>query len=159
MANKQKYRPSIGLGGIALRVSLVLACLMMLSVHMMGGLFAKYSSSATGSDSARVAKFDIQLIGPEASAIAISDTGTENGVYQFTLKNDSEVAVSYELSVAAAEKPSEVTATFSHQTGELAPGAQQQITLTFTVDWSQITGTAYAQSFDFTVTAHVEQLD
>lgn len=42
---------------IVFRVALVLFCAMLISFSMMGGLYARYVTTISGSDSARVAKF------------------------------------------------------------------------------------------------------
>ena len=55
------------------RLVAVLAVLMMFTMCFVGGTFAKYTSSATGSDTATVAKWDIRVNGSE---IATSDTFT-----------------------------------------------------------------------------------
>ncbi len=40
-------------------IAAVLLCLTLVSMHLTSGLFARYSASAEGHDSARVAKFDV----------------------------------------------------------------------------------------------------
>ena len=41
---------------LVFRIGVVLLCAMMLSFHFMDGLYARYSTSATGTTTARVAK-------------------------------------------------------------------------------------------------------
>ena len=55
------------------RLVAVLAVVMMFTMCFVGGTFAKYTSSGTGTDSATVAKWDIRVNGSE---IATSDTFT-----------------------------------------------------------------------------------
>lgn len=43
---------------IAFRLGLILLCLLLVTVYMMSGIYARYSSTATASSSARVAKFE-----------------------------------------------------------------------------------------------------
>ena len=62
-ANKPKMNIPMCLAG-------VLFCLTMVSVYMVSGLYARYSTSGTGSDSARVIKF---------GDISISETGDFQG--------------------------------------------------------------------------------
>ena len=45
---------------IAFHIGLVLFCLVLFSTYLTGGLYARYTTSASGSDSARVASFQIQ---------------------------------------------------------------------------------------------------
>ena len=49
------------------RLVAVLAVIMMFTMCFVGGTFAKYTSSATGTDSATVAKWDIRVNGSEIS--------------------------------------------------------------------------------------------
>ena len=55
------------------RLVAALAVTMMFTMCLVGGTFAKYTSSATGNDNANVAKWDIRVNGSE---IATSDTFT-----------------------------------------------------------------------------------
>lgn len=68
----------------------ILLCLTLISIHMTGGLYAKYTSDAQGSDSARVAKYTGVTI--EESG----DFGTNGGSAVFVpgvdLKKDAEVS-------------------------------------------------------------------
>lgn len=53
-------------GNIAMRLAGILFCLTMLSIYMVGGLFARYTTSGQGGDSARVITF---------GAITLTETG------------------------------------------------------------------------------------
>ena len=88
---------------IVFYVGILLACLTLVSIHMTSGLYARYTTSASGQDSARVARFEVT----ETLEVIKADGTTENtfvvgdvlrpGVsttYTFTVKNNSEVAVS-----------------------------------------------------------------
>ena len=57
MANKNKRRFSMTIGEKLLFLAGVLFCLILITTALMGGLFARYVTTDTGSDSARVAKF------------------------------------------------------------------------------------------------------
>lgn len=48
---------------LVFRVGVVLMCIIMLTFHMMSGLYARYTSSATGSATASVARIDVQMSG------------------------------------------------------------------------------------------------
>lgn len=52
-----KRRPALTLGEKLLFAAGILFCLVLISTSMMGGLFARYVTTGTGQDSARVAKF------------------------------------------------------------------------------------------------------
>ena len=88
---------------IVFYVGILLACLTLVSIHMTSGLYARYTTSASGQDSARVARFEVT----ETLKVIKADGTTENtfvvgdvlrpGVsttYTFTVRNNSEVAVS-----------------------------------------------------------------
>ena len=69
MNNQRSQRRS----SMMVRLVAVLAVTMMFTMCFVGGTFAKYTSSATGTDSATVAKWDIRVNGSE---IATSDEFT-----------------------------------------------------------------------------------
>lgn len=103
--NRNTTRPSAKmlLGDILLRAAMILLCMVLLSVHLMGSLFAKYSTTATGSDSARVAKFDVDVIFSDGNSTISGITADleygENGEYTITVVNNSEVAISYVIRI------------------------------------------------------------
>lgn len=57
MKKQNKEKPPVNLGSILIRVAAGLFILTMISIYLLGGLFARYVSSGHGSDSARVAAF------------------------------------------------------------------------------------------------------
>ena len=148
-------------GEIVTRVALLLLCLVMVSAYFTGGLLARYSSTAQSSDTARVAKFDVNVTGTPQN-VEINASVSSSGVYHITITNQSEVAVQYTLSVSDI---SAVHATFDQSSGTLAPGANSAShTLTFEVtDWDSITkdmsGAEGSVTFDFTITVDVQQID
>ena len=84
-------------------------CMTLFSSHMTGGLYARYTSSASGSDSARVARFDVSIGLPSETKFDLNcyDAAKQSISYQIevapTAKN--EVAVQYSLVVTFAEAP------------------------------------------------------
>lgn len=160
----KRIKSSIPVGTFLYRTALVLVCLVMLSFHLMSGLFAKYSVTGHASDSARVAKFDVAITGPAMNAVEIVCASMDNqsGVYQLEVHNASEVAVSYQLNVLMDSTPG-VIYTLTPETGTIAPGATANVTLTFTVDWAKFTenavGDSYTVKHKFTVNAHIEQIN
>ena len=85
------------------RIAAVLLCLTVMSVWGTSRLYARYSTSASGSDSARVAKFQITQNG---DALTQTQTITVEGMkpgdtnkYTVTVQSDSEVTVDYSISV------------------------------------------------------------
>jgi len=85
---------------IPMVMALILLCLTLISTHFTAGLYARYVSRAAGSDSARVAKFNItesvfydgnshQL----NSSFSVGITPDDTAVIVFTVNNQSEVTV------------------------------------------------------------------
>ena len=102
--DKQNRRSSgkIGIGGILIRAALILLCLVLLSVYLMDGLYARYKTSGDGADSARVAKFDVDVKFKDGenrvdfvTAKLAYDQAT--GTYTIVVDNNSEVAICYDI--------------------------------------------------------------
>ena len=157
---------------IPMFAALILLLLTMVTTHMTSGLYARYTASATGSDSARVAKFDV----------AVSDIAFNNGdgTYTFTVTNNSEVTVGYSIvvqmhpkltaTVGAETKKTDSwdnPVTFENDGWKLAPGAvAQNLTVTFALDtWRGLTDpdTNYGEQetveLEFAVSVTAEQID
>lgn len=163
---QRNRRPSgIGLGGILIRVALVVACLILLCIHLMGGLFAKYISNGEGSDEARVAAFDVKIIGNAKDMTITAAENPATGTYEITIRNDSEVAVRYDLSVMYKNSVPGVAHSFDQASGYLAVGdAAVTRVLTFSVsDWTAFTkdktGNSASEPLNFTVTVNIVQVD
>lgn len=151
---------------IPMCAALILLCLVLVSSHLTSGLYARYTSSSTGSDSARVAKFEVETSGANENISVTADTdSSQNGTtYTITIENKSEVAVSYKLTPVLGDSPAGVTATLDSNTGELAAGAAPVThTLTLSVDWAAFTqgqtGANVSKDISFTVNIHFEQID
>ena len=87
MKNKNKVNIPLLLAGI-------LFCLTLISISLTSNLIAKYSTTASGSDSARVAKFDVDTTNSQSNNIELVPGNSDSsGTYKFTIKNNSEVVV------------------------------------------------------------------
>lgn len=119
---------------IPMRMALVLLCLTMLTTHLTGGLYARYTTTATGSDGARVAKFDVQC--------NVTKDGDTDGLFKVTVKNTSEVTITYDLQVETEAGMPAMKAKFDDLTEgltgdifsngnvwELTPGAEKNHSL------------------------------
>lgn len=144
----------------------VLLCLTLFSMHLTGGLYAKYTAKGNGEDDARVAKFNVVTTG-DADAVAVS-TAVVFDTYVIKVENKSEVAVEYNMSVALESKSESdgVKASLDKDNGTLAANAStaNTHTLTFSVlNWDTITANTKAESANinigFTVTIDVVQID
>lgn len=192
MAQQSEYRkpsgrPPMRLGSLMIRVALILLCLVMISVHMMSGMCARYTTKGSGGDDARVAKFDVVVTGVPADSIVVYSE-TAGDVYSIRVENRSEVAVSYDISVkfetfwkgvsaaldAVAGDHKEDTTTFKNAgTLPVYSGADNynEHTLSILVDWTQwtdadweaftkkATGNTAMDTVAFTVTINVVQVD
>lgn len=112
--NREKKRAGLQLHILFANMAAVLFCLTLISVHFASGLYARYQSAASGSDSARVAAWVVAVSGSGASggklSIDCNDTDTENDTasYQITVSNTEngkicEVSFEYDLIVTLSE--------------------------------------------------------
>ena len=76
---------------IPMCAALILLLLTMISVHMTSGLYARYTSTATATDTARVAKFDVTR--------SVEPVKDKNGVFELTVTNNSEVSITYQTTL------------------------------------------------------------
>lgn len=169
---------------IPMCAALVLLFLTMLSIHLTSGLYARYTATSTASDSARVAKFAIS--GTENGTVAVSSHADSNEKYQMTVRNESEVAISYSLEFVFLEdvtdwleltledgpsmklKDSKKTIIFEN-VGELPPLSEVTHSVVFTVkdgQWSYVTVDAtdpteesVSKDMTFIVNIHATQID
>lgn len=123
---KSKKRPNF-----FLCAALVLLCLVLISTHFTSGLYARFTTKASGSDSGRTAFLNVS---------AELNSGTDENNYTINLMNNGGVAVSYSLEITLTDAayadmvPSVVlngeTKSFEdgkvvfEDVGVLAPGAQ-----------------------------------
>lgn len=169
MTNKS-YQPNrmIHLAGILL-------CLVMISFNLMSGIYARYSVTASSSDSARVAKFDIHYDvkredNTTTAFLNIDLTPGATRKYELQVKNASEVAVNYTLSaqLLTANLPLEMTLTGQNAakdgkvwtgSGSFAPNADG-VTYTLEIKWAGDTSAKYAGEVDAVrVVVRAEQID
>lgn len=110
-------RKAYGKTPIVFRLGVILLCLFMMSFHLMGGLYARYSTSASMSASARVAKFDCEVnylsTGYGGDNMVIDDKTDWKQVYavidEFEVHNSGEVAFSYELKLRLSKYEEGIT--------------------------------------------------
>ncbi len=157
----------------------ILVCLVLVSAIFTGGLMARHTSSSSGSDSARVAEFEVTM-SPLSSENMILN-GVEatnnqvNGIYSFNVSCISETAVRYDivvrfkntqqygvdappvgLSINIDQQTPQITngnvSEFHFSGGVFSPNdpIQQQHTLTIVGDLAQLTADS-----NYTVTVDV----
>lgn len=135
MEKKNRRRSSyrIGLGGIILRAALVLFVLILLSVHLMGGLFAKYTTAGQGSDSARVIKFHELKVSEEGS-FALQENGKYEGIFIPGVDMTKKIRIEFGGSEAATVVLVSVDATGWNATSNHMSFSDSQNQLSWSVD-------------------------
>ena len=95
---KAKTKPPV-----ATFAAVALLCLVLVSIHMTSGIFARYTVKADMPDNtSRVAAFNVSAQAPTESPVTIVADGTDtNGIATYTVRvnNDSETAVQYDAVV------------------------------------------------------------
>lgn len=113
------------------RLGIVLLGILFMSSYMISGIYARYTTSMSGSANTKVASFDVD-------ANCAYDSATDK--YILTIVNDSEVTVSYTVSfmVDGANLPNGVTITFGNigNSGILTQGASISNALNFSENFS-----------------------
>lgn len=115
---------------ILMRTVAVLLMLVLLSTGIVSGRYARYVSSASGEDGARVAKFDVTVSDNAFSSFFTVNIRPGDSIKK-TVKvtNNSEVVVAMDFSVENVYKnlPLEI---LNQLGGEIAPGETKDIPLT-----------------------------
>lgn len=128
-------------------VGLVLLCLFMFSLYLSGGMYARYATTDSGGDGARVAKFDVTVTGDMTSwhsTQALGEMYPGAGAYrvEFDITNNSEVAVALQIYIVnmTGNLPLNIPYYGTDQantpvySSSLAPGAEAQ-ELGFDIKW------------------------
>ena len=90
------------LSGIVMRIAVILLCLVLFSAHLASGMFARYSTTAEGQDTARTAKYNVQIV-PDPDYQGYFDfDAVGNCSYPFKITNLSEVPVYVKLAADAS---------------------------------------------------------
>lgn len=86
---------------------MVLLCLVLFSAHLTSGLYARYTSTATSGDSARVARFDVASAKKTDVDFNINldffDPQKQTDYIEFVVSSSSEVAVRYDVVLVLPE--------------------------------------------------------
>lgn len=114
----RKYSAKVN---IPLCAAAVLLCLTLVSAYSVTGLYARYTTSAQSSSQARVAKFSITGAGALSQPIEAKLVPGGSQTVELIIKNDSEVAVAYTVTVA--NKTKNLPLTFQLEAGGASPTA------------------------------------
>ena len=93
-----KRQPELKIN-IPMCIACVLLCLTLFSIHLCSGLYARYTTVATSSDGARVARFDVSQEGAVLNKTLLIESVpgiTKQTIY---VENNSEVKVAYRVTV------------------------------------------------------------
>lgn len=84
---------------IPIRIASVMLCLVLFSLYMTSGMFAKYTTGGNGKGNGRVAKFSVTATDAGENVYVFDQAAEQqpDGSYTVTIKNDSEVAVRYTI--------------------------------------------------------------
>ena len=110
-------------------IGVALLCAMLITSHMMGGLYARYHSSGTGSATASVAKFSVSCSSDSDTTKTLEIGSEETVTYSFTVTNTSDVTIQY--TIVIENLPQGVNVSGNSGTFTLKYGASQSHTLTF----------------------------
>ena len=160
-----------------------LFCLMLISVSLLSGLYAKFLSTGNGDDTARVAKFDVATTVHNVDAKFINMVPTVNE-YTISVTNNSEVAVRCDLVLVfdtpvqnflgvkvvvgenefSPELTNDYTLTFRGISALAPNGDSASCSLVFAVtDWNAVTSEATGENvefnFEFDGTLYCTQID
>ena len=117
---------------LVFRIGVALLCAILITSHMMGGLYARYHFGATSNATASVAVFDVSCSSPDTNTTKTLEIGSEETVtYSFTVTNTSDVTIQY--TIVIENLPQGVTVSGNSGTFTLKYGASQDHTLTFGV--------------------------
>ena len=162
-------------------IGLFLLAAVLISSYMVSGLYAKFISTSSGSDSARVAKFDVSSnIDSQEVNIELNfyDADKLTDSFKFYVTSNSEVSLTYDVVVTlptgnydwldltldgdVADNQADGVFTFDSVSGfDVATNTDKTHTLTFAVNNSYIGHTGGVSDIlgKATVTVHVEQVD
>lgn len=99
---------------LVFRIGVILLCAVFYSVHLMGGLYARYSTTMMGSAAARVAKIDCAVNYKFSGYGELGDiSGDNNTVFalieEFSVENTGEVSYTYDLKLKLSKDVASAT--------------------------------------------------
>ena len=144
-----------------------LFCLTLFSFYLCGGLYARYTTSDSGEDAARVARFDVSEDGAYFSENLLIETVPGRVEREIVVTNNSEVAVAYTVTIKNTTKnipysfsvdgsvpmPNECTVTCY-----LKPNSTESISIV--AEWAEEGALKYMGMVDLiTLTISAQQVD
>ena len=146
---------------VFLIAALILLCLTLVSMSLMSGMFARYTTKSASNDTGRIAKFRVTGNGfTDAVTFNVKMNPGDSQKKTLSVVNDSEVAVRYTVTVENATDNLPLQVTGTSLTGTLAPGAAPA-DVTFNLKWpADENDAAYSGMLDnIVVTVTAVQVD
>ena len=152
---------------IPMCIASCLFCLTLFSFYLCGGLYARYTTSDSGEDAARVARFDVSEDGAYFSENLLIETVPGSVEREIVVTNNSEVAVAYTVTIKNTTKnipysfsvdgsepmPNECTVTCY-----LKPNSTESISIV--AEWAEEGALKYMGMVDLiTLTISAQQVD
>ena len=152
---------------IPMCLAAILLCLTLFSFYLCGGLYARYTTSDSGEDAARVARFDVSEDGAYFSENLLIETVPGRVEREIVVTNNSEVAVAYTVTIKNTTKnipysfsvdgsepmPNECTVTCY-----LKPNSTESISIV--AEWAEEGALKYMGMVDLiTLTISAQQVD
>ena len=124
-------------GAFFLRVAAILLVLVLSSTSLLSGLYARYTTTSSAGDSARVAKFEVTQAGELLQFFSLTLSPGSQESKTVTVENKSEVTIAYTVTPTSRYNNLPVTFSTQSSTGDniLLPG--ERADFTFTVSWPE----------------------
>lgn len=129
---------------------LVLLCLVLISAHMMSGIYAKFAARSNGNDDGRIAVFSVLAdaekdVNDKYIPVSIASVGDNAGKaeYKISIANPGETAVLYVAELKFHDDAPESVRNANQNlkfSGSLAPKTTEEKTLSFNLDISDFLG-------------------
>ena len=152
---------------IPMCLAAILLCLTLFSFYLCGGLYARYTTSDSGEDAARVARFDVSEDGAYFSKNLLIETAPGSVEREIVVTNNSEVAVAYTVTIKNTTQNipysfsvdgSEPTANECRVTCYLEPNSEKKVKIV--AEWAEEGSLKYMGMVDLiTLTISAQQVD
>jgi len=152
---------------IPMCLAAILLCLTLFSFYLCGGLYARYTTSNSGEDAARVARFDVSEDGAYFSKNLLIETAPGKVEREIVVTNNSEVAVAYTVTIKNTTKntpysfsvnDSEPMLNECSVTCYLKPNSTERISIV--AEWAEEGALKYMGMVDLiTLTISAQQVD
>ena len=143
-------------------IAMLLLVLVLFSTRMTASLYARFTTTADGSDGARVATFNVDCQGTQGTPMAINldffDSTKRTDTIEFAVTSSSEVAVSYEISLILPEaltklvKDEKIVVTLTEVGGATVKGTINTMTKQITFGNKNLAPTNGTVTINYTIT-------